>query len=157
MSVSIRADVDRGIEIAELMGKLKKEKDEIDARLEKAGLAGEQIALEDEEREGRQFLARGTAQVVPVVFTADQVVKSFAAESAVHRQIATAADGKLAQFYAEKRTLHAVFETGKLLRRQAAEIFGTAAPAFVTACLARDKFGVVKSQVRVEWGRAQAV
>ena len=128
----------------------------IEERLEKAGLAGEQIALEDEEREGRQFLAHGTSLIVPVVFTADQVVKSFAAESALHRQIAKAAGDKLASFYAEKKTLHAVFETGKLLRRQAAEIFGPAAPEFVTACLARDKFGVVKSQVRVEWNRAAA-
>ena len=154
--MSLRADVDRGLEINRLMAELKKEKEAIEERLEKAGLAGEQIELVDEEREGRQFLARGTELVVPVVFCADQVVKSFAADSAVHRQILQAAGEKLAAFYAEKRTLHAVFETGKLLRRQAAEIFGAAAPAFVTACLARDRFGVVKSQVRVEWNRAAA-
>ncbi len=150
----IRADVDRGIEIAEKMAALKKEKEEIEERLVKAGLAGEQVALEDEEREGRQYLARGSKLVVPVVFTADMVVKTFAAESSVHRQIAKAAGDKLASFYAEKKTLTAIFDTGKLLRRQAAEVFGADAPAFVSACLARDKFGVVKSQERVEWGRA---
>jgi hypothetical protein len=154
--VSVRADVDRGLEIVAQMTALKEELKLIEGRLHQAGLHGAQVDLEDAEREGRQYLATGTEQIVPVVFTADQVVKSFLADSAVHKAIAAAAGGHLADFYVPKTTLHAVFESGKLLRRRAAEVLGPqAAPAFVTACLARDKHGIPKSTIKVEWERAE--
>jgi hypothetical protein len=57
--VSTRTDVDRGLVIVAMIKDLKEELKGIETRLEKAGLAGEQIDLIDEEREGRQFLARG--------------------------------------------------------------------------------------------------
>lgn len=153
--MSIYADVDRGLEIVAQMEALKEELKSIEERLQKAGLNGTQVDLVDEEREGKQYLANGTAKIVPVVFTADQVVKSFLAESAVHGQIAAAADGHLTKFYVSRKTYHAVFETGKLLRRQAAEILGSQGPSFVTACLARDKNGIPKSAIKVEWNRAE--
>jgi hypothetical protein len=33
-------------------------------------------------------------------------------------------------------------------------ILGESAPIFVDACLARDKNGIPKSQIKVEWDRA---
>ena len=155
--MSIRSDVDRGIEIVVQMEALKNELKEIEARLEKAGLHGQQVDLEDAEREGKQFLAAGSEKIVPVVFTADLIRKSFLAQSAVHRQVALAIDAKrLPEFYVPKTTFEAVFEEGKQFRRRAAEVLGDAAPAFVTACLARDKQGIPKSQIKVEWDRATA-
>lgn len=155
--MSIKADVDRGLEIVAQMEALKEELKLIEGRLHKAGLNGTQVDLQDPEREGKQYLASGSEKIVPVVFTADAIVKSFLAGSAAHQLIAAAAGEHLADFYVEKRTLHSVFESGLLLRRRAAEVLGAdAAPAFVTACLARDKHGIPKSAIKVEWDRAEA-
>lgn len=155
--MSTQADVDRGLEIIALQEALKKELAEIESRLEKAGLKGTQIELEDAEREGRQFLATGTTRIVPVVFTADLIMGSFADNSAKHLKAKAAAGEHLREFYLPSTTWEGRFDSGKIFRKKAAEIFGEeAGPAFVSACLARDKFGVPKSQTKIEWKRAAA-
>jgi hypothetical protein len=40
------------------------------------------------------------------------------------------------------------------LRAKAAGVLGAGAPAFVTACLQRDKNGIPKNKIAVEWARA---
>ena len=67
--MSIRHDVDRGLEIREQIEKLTAELKEIEARLKEAGLHADQVDLQDADREGKQFLAQGTQRIVPVIFT----------------------------------------------------------------------------------------
>ncbi len=153
----IRADVDRGLEIVERIKALSEELDEIEARLEAAGLEGEQIELVDADREGRQFLAKGTEQIVPIIFTADLVTQSFQYGSAKHGEMEAAADGHLTDFYKVTRTFKSLFESGKIFRMKALEILGEKGPAFITACLARDKRGIPKSATRIEWDRTEKI
>lgn len=156
--MSVRCDVDRGLEIVVQIEALKKELEAIEDRLEAAGLKGEQIELMDPEREGRQYLAHGSECVVPVVFTADLLVKTFQKGSAVHQKIEAAAGTSaiLASFFKESVTFKSLFDSGKIFRRQAEEILGEqAGPKFITACLARDKQGIPKSAVKIEWERAE--
>jgi hypothetical protein len=154
--VSVRADVDRGLAIVATLETLKKELKEINERLEAAALLGVQVDLVDPEREGKRFLAPGTDRIVPVVLTADSITKSFVAHSKKHKAISEAAGDKLLHFYVPTTTYEAVFESGKMLRTKAAEIFGFEdAPPFVSACLARDKHGIPKSDIKVEWDRAE--
>lgn len=156
----IAADVDRGLYLVERIEALKKELEQIEVRLTTAGLEGEQIELVDPEREGRQFLAKGSEAIVPVVFTADLLVKSFAAHSAVHDKIdAALADPGFQRpsFFARFTIYKTAIDSGKIFRARAAEILGEAAPAFISACLQRDKHGIPKSQVKIEWGRAEKI
>lgn len=152
--MSIKSDVDRGIEIRKLMIDLKKEFDAIEARLEEAGLNGEQKELEDAEREGRQYLAKGTSAIVPVIFTADLLRGSFQADSATHHKIDLAAKGNIRQFYKRVSAFANLFDNGKNFRAHATEVLSEHAPAFITACVARDKQGIAKSAVKVDWDRA---
>lgn len=154
--MSIRADVDRGLAIVQQMATLQKELDDIETRLERAGLEGDQIELVDPEREGRQYLAHGSEAIVPIVFTADLLVKSFADRSVTYDRIVGALpkDARIRSFFHPISTWKTVHENGKKFRAIAAEALGAAAPAFITACLQRDKHGLPKSQVRVEWNRA---
>ena len=152
--MSIKADVDRGIEIRKLMIELKAELEGIDARLETAGLEGEQKELEDPEREGRQYLAKGTSAVVPVIFTADLLRGEFQRGSVAHHSISAAGCGEMGQFYKPFSGFANVFKNGKKFRAHATEILGEHAPAFITACVARDKQGIAKSAVKVDWDRA---
>lgn len=154
----IKTLVDRGLEIVAQLATLEKEKKAIDEALATAGLdaRADHVELEDAEREGRRWLARGTQSVVPVIFTADLLVKSFAPKSDVHTRIALAGGDHLGHFYAEVPKFETQFDSGKIFRREADAMLGTAAPAFITACLQRGKGGMPKSAVKIEWGSAEA-
>ena len=60
--MSVRQDVDRGLEIIAKMAELKTEMKEIETRLQlagrQAGSRGEHEALKDAERDGKQWLAK---------------------------------------------------------------------------------------------------
>lgn len=147
--------VDRGLalraEIAEREAELKG----IEERLKAAALQGEQIELVDAEREGRQWLAAGSAAVVPVVLTSDLLMQSFADGSPAHAKVEAAAQGRLAEFYRPVTTWKMLATNGKAFRREAAGLLGPQAGAeLVAACVLRDKYGVPRSQVKVEWDRA---
>jgi hypothetical protein len=157
----IRAGVDRGLAIVAKMVRLQEELDLIETRLEAAGLAGEQVELNDPDREGRQYLARGSAKTVPVVFTADLLVGQFQADSEVHHRILSAFDPlnyhKLREFFRSVRVFKTLFDSGKKFRAHAAELLGKDAPTFISACLQRDKEDVPKSKTVVAWDRAAAI
>lgn len=156
-AAQIRALVDRGIAIRAEMATLKKELDDIEAKLEKAGLEGEQQELKDADREGRRFLARGSRQILPVTFTADKLIQSFAANSAIHKKIAQAAGRHLQSFYQPTTTYEIVPKDGKRFRAVADELLGKDGPALIAACVARDKLGVPKSDVKIEWGKLEEI
>jgi hypothetical protein len=150
--------VDRGIVIRAELEKLKVELKGIEARLTKYGLNGEHVELKDAEREGRRWLAHGSKLIVPVVFTADKIVGSFKADSPVHGRIDKAADGRLHEFFAKETTFANLFEDGKRFRTSAEEVLGAAkGPPFITACLAVNKFGIPKSDVKVCWEDGEEV
>lgn len=157
--MSVAADVDRGLGIKKRMAELAEELAQIEDRLVKAGLAGDQVELEDPEREGRQWLARGAEQIVPVVFTADLLVQSFANGSIIHGKIVDAlGEYPIGNFFRRVSGFAAQFDSGKKFRAHALEMLGaTAAPKFISACLRRDKEGTPKSQIRIEWDRAAAI
>jgi hypothetical protein len=155
----IRSDVDRGLQIVGELKMLQDELDLIEARLETAGLEGEQVELNDSDRDGRQFLARGSAAIVPVVFTADLLVQSFQVDSDVHRRIILAipAGHYVRDFFRSVRVFKTLFDSGKKFRAHAAELLGDSAPAFISACLQRDKDNIPKSKVVIDWQRAAAI
>jgi hypothetical protein len=155
----VKADVDRGLQIVGQIDMLKKELELIETRLEAAGLNGEQVELNDPEREGRQFLAHGSKSVVPVVFTADLLVQSFQVGSAQHHKIIAALPPNhyVREFFRSVRTFESLYSSGKIFRAKAAELLGKDAPQLITACVRRDKEGVAKSQVRIEWNRATPI
>jgi len=156
-AAQIRALVDRGLEITRQMKELKQELDAIEVKLEQAGLHGEQKELKDADREGRRFLARGSGHIVPIVFTADKLLQSFAANSAVHRKIASAAGRHLQSFYLPVTTYKITEDDGKKFRALADEVLGDKAANFIDACKARDKHGVPKSDSKVEWGKPEEI
>jgi hypothetical protein len=156
--MSTKQDIDRGLEIVAQMDALKKELKAIAERVDKAALKGPQIPLEDPARDGTQYLAHGSAKIVPVVITADFLAQTFTSGSKKHEAIAAAAAGKLAEFYAPTTTYERQFEDGKVFRAKAREILGAEkAEPFIRACVVRDKFDVPKNAVKIEWARARLI
>lgn len=156
---TLRENIDRGLAIIAQIELLQAEYKEIEAAIKSAALErpAEHVALEDPEREGRQFLAAGSDLVVPVVMTADSIMKSFQKGSPAHLKIAALAGDRLAEFYVEPSAYEAVLDDGKLFRARAREVFGEAkGPHFVAACLARKANGTPKSAIKIEWKRAAA-
>jgi hypothetical protein len=158
--MSVRADVDRGLEIVAKLVELQAELEKIEERLEKAGLdagtRGEHIDLADKERDGKQWLAKGSAVEVPIVFTSDSIVASFTRDGDKHLKIRDAANGHLTDFYKPVSKFESKFKDGKLFRAHAREVLGAAAPAFITACLATDKAGIPKSDIKILWPKPEA-
>lgn len=157
--MSVQALVDRGLEIVAEQAKLKAELAGIEEKLLKlghaAGLRGEHQSLKDEDREGRRWPATGSSRIVPVIFTADLIVGSFAQNSDKHNSIAAAAGNRFKDFFKPAFKYENRFDDGKKFRAKADEVFATDAPAFITACVARDKTGIPKSAVKIEWEAAE--
>ncbi|HWX18762.1 MAG TPA: hypothetical protein VN578_02540 [Candidatus Binatia bacterium] len=158
MAIPIKALVDRGLSLRKAIKRLTKALDSIETQLTSAALWRDQVELKDPDREGRRYLAQGSAQRVPVIFTADKLVASFQADSAVHVRIISASDGRIREFYDLARIYQTRFDDGKKFRAAAEEILGSAnAPRFITACLARDKHGIPKSDTKVAWDDAEPI
>ena len=162
--MSIRNDVDRALEIMPKIAELQAELKNIETRLimagYTAGAAGEHEELKDAEREGRRWFARGTARMVPLIFTADAIRGQFIKDSPAHSAIRVSlgsAHGSLVEFFKPKTVYLNTMPDGKKFRARADEILGVNAPAFITACIARDKDGVPKSDVKIDWDHAEAV
>lgn len=157
MARAIADLVDRGMEIRKQIKALEKEFKQIEEKLEKAGLEGDQVDLKDADREGRRFLARGSRVIVPVIFTADKLVQSFAAGSPIEQKIRAKSGGFFADFWKPVNAFETLFKDGKRFRAQARELLADGAPAFITACVSRDKFGVAKSDAKIAWDDAEEV
>lgn len=148
--------VDRGLKIRAQLKALNKELEAIEAHLEQAALKGEQIPLEDEDLEGRQFLARGSEKIIPVVLTSDLLVKSFADQSATHKAILEITGERILAFFRPVKTFKTLIDAPKKFRSEAVGTFGQkTGTAFIDACKVRDKHGVPKSDTKIHWDRAR--
>lgn len=153
--MSIRADIDRGLEIIAALEKLEAELKDIEVRVKVAALKGEQVDLKDADREGKQYLAAGSQCVVPVILTADKLMGSFAAGSQIEKLIRMQANHRFGEFFKPVNKYENRFDNGKKFRARADELLGVAAPAFITACLARDKDGIPKSDIKIMWEESE--
>ena len=149
---TVKTDVDRGLVIYAELERLEAELKLIEERLKLAALQGEQVDLVDADREGKQFLAAGTTRIVPVILTSDKIMGEFGRDSEKHLKILSMAAGRLTDFFKPVHKFENRFDSGKKFRAQAEELLGKAsAPGFVSACLARDKDGIPKSDIKVLW------
>lgn len=147
--------VDRGLQLHRRIEADKLALRDITAQLEAAALAGDQHPLADPDREGRQYLATGTAETVPIILTADLLAQTFADGSMTHLRAEAVAAADLPRLYRPVTTWKMLPKSGKAFRSEAAELLGPAKAAeLITAVTARDKDGIPKSQIRIEWDRA---
>lgn len=151
----IAALVDRGIEIVALQSRLATELKGIAAKLTQAGLAADHQELKDADRDGRQFLARGSAAIVPVVFSADLLIATFKPDSATHEKLTALAGEQLPTFFRRVELFEKTIKDGKAFRAKADELLAAQAPPFITACLQMAK-GIPKSGIKVEWKKGLA-
>lgn len=147
--------VDRGLEIRKQIKALQTELEEIEEKLKKAGRNGEQVELKDGDREGRRFLARGSRVIVPVIFTSDKLVQSFKTGSPIEEKIRKAAGSFFLDFYKPVNGFETLFSDGKQFRSHARAVLDAGAPSFITACLAKDKHGIPKSDEKLAWDDAE--
>ena len=156
---SIATLVERGLsirrEIKELTAELKQVEADLKSLALKASASGRVEDLKDADREGRRWLARGSSAIIPVVFTADLIVGSFAQDSKTHKRIEAAAVGNLREFFKPVRKFENLVDDGKKFRARAADVLDKAAPAFITACLSLDKDGLPKSDIKIEWDKPE--
>jgi hypothetical protein len=155
--MNIKQLVDWGIELRREIAEREAELELIEGNLVNFAQDGEQVPLVDADREGKQFLAQGSKVIVPVVFTADKIVGSFKDGAALQQQLRTLAGDNLRWFYAPTRQWKMVPKNGKMFRFEAARMLGPTAPAFITACLDRDKHGIPKSDIKIDWERAREI
>lgn len=153
--VDIAELVDRGLElrkrIAEDTAELKKIEEKLKAAGYEAGKEGDHEPLKDANREGTRWLARGSQKILPVIFTADSLVGSFTRNTDLHRKIEAAAGNHFSVFFKAVSKFENKFDDGVKFRARAQELFDQSAPAFITACLSRDKHGMAKSDVKLDW------
>lgn len=151
--------VDRGLAIRAEIAKLETELDGINIKLKAEGYEankdGKVEDLKDATREGKRWLALGSERILPVVFTTDLLAGSFTANRPLHKKIEEAAGAHLNDFYKRCIKYENRFDSGVKFRKTAADLLGDSAPAFITACLARDKNGIPKSDVKIEWDKTE--
>lgn len=158
----IAADIARGIAIKSEMARLKIELDAIENRLEQAGLAGEQVPLNDADREGKQYLAEGEKVIVPVRFESDLIAGSFPPDSEMHKAVVSALGeehkDKIGHFFKDTRTFERVPKDGQAFRKIARELLdGITFAKLINASTQRSKAGIPKSKTVVAWDDAKPI
>lgn len=146
--------VDRGLTLRAEIAEREEELKGIEKALRARAEISEQIPLVDAEREGRQWIARGTHASVPVVLTSDLLARTLTPGGVQFLAAEAAAAGQIEEFYAPSKAWEIRQPNGVIFRRVAAEVLGVRAGEFVAACLRRNKLGHPLSMVRVEWDRA---
>lgn len=154
----IAADVARGLEIKAEIGRLTAELKLIESRLEAAGLEGEQIPLQDKDREGKQFLARGRDKIIPIRFESDQLIASFLPDTETHQAVKDIAGDKMDHLFKEVRKFDRTTKDGYTFRKLAREILDADRFArLIHACTARTKDGLAKSKTIIAWDDAKPI
>jgi hypothetical protein len=155
----IAADVERGKFLKEEIARLSEELKAIEKRLELAGLDGEQVPLEDGEREGKQYIARSSKLRVPIRFESDQLITTVRPDSDLHRKLQHILGDKFKDFFKDTR----IFERVKKDDAQKFRIHARnqlppdTYAALISACVARDKAGIPKSKTVIAWSEAKPI
>jgi hypothetical protein len=149
--------VDRGLELIAKISELREELKTIEGLLHTAALNGDQVDLVDPDREGKQFLASGSAKTVPIILTADNIVGQFIDDSPMHVRLKEIAGDKLKEFFKKKTIWENLAKSGKQFRSLAAMILEAKAPEFISGAISRDKDGIPKSSIKIEWDRAEEI
>lgn len=158
----ISTDIERGIELRKTIKTSQSELKAIEKRLEQAGLEGDQIPLQESDREGRQFLARSPKLnlVVPVVFESDQVIASYRDGTQFQEDVQKYCDEEsinLHRFFVPETTYKRLAKDGLAFRKAARSILGNQAPDFVSKFLQRDKDNIPKSRTIIAWDNAKPI
>lgn len=158
----IAADIARGHEIVAEIKRLQAELKAIEERLEQAGLKGDQVPLQDKDREGKQFLARGESLIVPVRFESDLIAGSFAPDSIMHKAVIAALgeehEAKLPLFFKDTRSFERVPKDGQAFRKLArAQLDPETFAKLVSAVTQRSKNGIAKSKTVIAWDDAKPI
>lgn len=155
----ISSDIERGLDLRATIKTAQAELKSIEKRLEQAGLEGEQIPLQEADREGRQFLARSPklGLIVPVVFESDQIVASFQPDTDIFDALSIISGVHFGKFWQPVTKLERVQKDGQTYRKTAREILGPVAPTFIAASLQRDKAGIPKSRTLIAWENAKPI
>ncbi len=155
----ISTDIERGIELRATIKTAQAELKSIEKRLEQAGLEGEQIPLQEADREGRQFLARSPklGVIVPVVFESDQIIASIQPDTDVFNALLVISGAHFGKFWQPVTKLDRVQKDGQAYRKAARELLGELAPKFIAASLQRDKAGIPKSRTIIAWENVKSI
>lgn len=155
-SHQIAADVARGLQVKAQILALLIELKAIESRLMSAGEVGEQIPLQDENREGKQYLARGENQILPVRFESDLIVGSIENQGLIYSEILEILGDLLPRFFKPSSKLDRVPKDGESFRKLARNLLEPQKFArLIRAATARDKNGIAKSRVVVAWDDSQ--
>lgn len=155
----ISTDIERGLDLRATIKTAQAELKAIEKRLEQAGLEGEQIPLQEADREGRQFLARSPklGVIIPVVFESDQIIASLQPDTDVFRELEYHAAGQFSKFWQPVTKFDRVQKDGQTYRKTARELLGCVAPVFIAASLQRDKAGIPKSRTIIAWENVKSI
>lgn len=152
----IKADVDRGHAISSQIKDLEWELKIIEKRLEQAALEGITTPLQDEAREGRQFIAHGSAVTLPVIIESDQIVASYSPDTEISKTLNTLCGVERENLYRACTKYERVPKDGKAFRTAAFAHFGADLGAkVISAAISRDKHGIPRSRIIIPWDRAK--
>ncbi len=153
MQTTLTHLIDHGLALREKLLEIAFDLENIEAAIREAAIHGSpHIDLKDPDRDGRQFLARGTQYTVPVILTADLLTQSFQENSVLHGRAQAIAGDHLSDLYKAVTTHKMIPKSGKAFRREAAALLGPQKSAeLITAITARDKYGIPKSTTKIEW------
>lgn len=155
----ISTDIERGLELRSTIKTAQVELKAIEKRLEQAGLEGDQIPLQEADREGRQYLARSTklGVIVPVVFESDQIIASIQPGTEIFGELEFKSAGYFPKFWQPVTKYDRVQKDGQTYRKAARELLGPMAPDFISTSLQRDKNGIPKSRTIIAWDNAKPI
>ena len=152
----LEQDIARGLEIRRQIELLTLELKAIESRIQALAEIGKHEPLQDADREGKKFNARGAGQIVPVIFESDLLIASFKPDSDTHKRLLEIAGDKLPDFFADVRKFERRQDDGRAFRRSARAAFGPdLCAAFLRGCLDIKKDGIPKSRVIVAWKEAE--
>lgn len=154
----IASDIARGLTIRSEIKALEAELKDIEFRLKTAGENGVQIPLQDEEREGKQYLATGRDRIIPIRFESDLLAASFEPTSTMHTELTAITGEHFSRFYAVSNKYVRVPKDGESVRKIARKLLTPDQFAmFIRAATTRDKNGIAKSRIVVAWDDSRAL
>jgi hypothetical protein len=153
----IAADVERGIFLHGQIELHKRELKAIEDRLKIAGENGDQVPLQNENLEGKQFIAEGSGNIVPVRFESDLIIGTIDSLDPSLPEIKEITGDTFRRFFKPVSGYARVPKDGEAFRKTARQLLAPDAFAkLIHLCTGRDKDGIAKSRVVVAWDDAKS-